>query len=163
MADYANALVRFKAKSKYCDAIEQVFNKRLKNYSKYYEWFDYFDMITEKGKLTKGYSSKEYYLNYKCGLGYNSNRFEEYSIPDIQGIKDGIVSLEMCQKWSDLNYMIPIVEYNLGVLAEEVYFCEIIAYDNNLEKYYLVSYDVVKDDKYHFRLIEKGRREIYED
>ena len=30
MADYANALVRFKAKSKYCDAIEQVFNKRLK-------------------------------------------------------------------------------------------------------------------------------------
>ena len=81
----------------------------------------------------------------------------------VQGIKDGIVSLEMCQKWSDLNYMIPIVEYNLGVLAEEVYFCEIIAYDNNLEKYYLVSYDVVKEDKYHFRLIEKGRREIYED
>ena len=29
MADYANALVRFKAKSKYCDAIEQVFNKAL--------------------------------------------------------------------------------------------------------------------------------------
>ena len=142
MADYANVYVKFKIKPQYKNAFETIFKRQKRNQSKYFDWFDYFSFITFDGEIkTKNPNGENEYLTLE-GMGQNINYFGEYSEGDGKNKIDGdIVWVKMCKKWACIQTMEGIIEYNLSSIADEVYFCEMIAYDKDDEKYYRVQYD----------------------
>lgn len=142
MADYANALIKLKLKPQYKNAIETILKRKKRNQSKYFEWYDYFSFITREGeiKTSNPYGENEYL--YLEGMGLNINMVGKYSIDDTIKLEDDILTIKMYKKWSSLQFALHTFQENLEELALEVYFCEISAYDQEDEKYYLYSYDV---------------------
>ena len=170
MADYANVYVKFKIKPQYKNAFETIFKRQKRNQSKYFEWFDYFSFITLDGEIkTKNENGEHEYLTLE-GMGLNINYFGEYSQGDgTNKIEDDIVWIKMCKKWACIQTMEGIIEYNLSNVADEVYFCEMVAYDIDDEKYYRVEYDceiAIDEDypEYTFAtLIQKSKKLIEEE
>lgn len=61
-----------------------------------------------------------------------------------------------------------VIEYNLSNVADEVYFCEMIAYDIDDEKYYKVQYDCnipIDDDypEYSFATLTQKSKKLLEE
>lgn len=141
MADYANAVVVFKVNEKYKNALESVFKKSKKNNSKYYDWYDYFNLIDYDGKLHRSFDGDFDLLNYISNIGYNVNMFEdEYSKQYEMGISGDIVTLFMNTKWCSLQDMERNICHDLDYLADEIISVEIVGYDKKDEYYYLNIY-----------------------
>lgn len=141
MADYANAVVVFKVNKTYKDALEKVLKKAKKNTSKYYDWYDYFNLIDYNGKLHRTFDGDFDLLHYISNMGYNVNMFEdEYSKSYEMGMKDDIVTLFMSAKWCSYQDMERYICHDLDCLADEIISVEIVGYDKNDEYYYLNIY-----------------------
>ena len=164
MADFANAVVKFKIRPEFKDAFEKAF-KNVHDLKCDYLDFG-FDHITTTGKYMEKYDEDYDYLNFDVRVGCNFNLEGEFSIPVEQGINgDNIATLCFSKKWSNVNTLKYIVGEFLDYVADEVVFCEIIGLDkitfssDDLDEYYhLISYEVKPSTwGYEFTEIKKER------
>ena len=84
MADFANAVVKFKIRPEFKDAFEKAF-KNVHDLKCDYLDFG-FDHITTTGKYMEKYDEDCDYLNFDVRVGCNFNLEGEFSIPVEQGI-----------------------------------------------------------------------------
>lgn len=153
MADFANALVKFKIKPEFKDAFKYVF-ERMNNPSLDLDYLDYgFNHITTDGTYLEEYDEDYDYLPDILRVGCNYNLEGNFSIDEDQGIKEDIVTLKFSAKWYTITRLKHDVALFLDYVAEEVVFCEMIG----LEKINFSSEDLGEDEYYHwisFKAIE---------
>ena len=173
MADFANAVVKFRVKDNFKEAFQIVFN-RMFDKSLDLDYFDYgFTYITVDGVYCDNYDEDNEYLDIsEVRVGCNFNLESDFSISFEQGIVGDEVTLCFSKKWGTVDRLKYIIEDFLNCVAEEVYFCEIIGLlkisfeDNEIGEYYhRISYNVFhsKNENW-FNFEEKERIKIdYED
>lgn len=151
MADFANALVKFKIRPKFKEA----FLKAFKNIDD--ENCDYLDFgfnhITTEGQYMNEYQEDYDYLDFDARIGCNFNLEGDFSIPYSQGIDDDdIVTLCFSKKWATIDRLKYIVEEFMDCVAEEVVFCEMIGlakidFSSDADEYYhIISYESEKGE-----------------
>lgn len=152
MADYANAVVKFKVCDKYRRALAQVLNRKVRGASKKLDWFDYFELITYDGKVTPYYDEDEEYLSYGgLSLGYYINLYEDFKEQTEQSIQGDIVTLYCNRKWASMDDMARLITCAFDTLAMQLLSCEIIAYSNEDENYHRNIYKgITEKDAYGF-------------
>ena len=137
MADYANAVVKFKVNKTYKSALSKVLNRKVRGASKKLDWFDYFELITYDGKVTPAYDEDEEYLSFGgLSLGYYINLYEDFSLADEQSVSGNVVTLYCNRKWANIDEMARLICCAFDSIADEILSCEIIAYNNDSECYH---------------------------
>ena len=151
MADFANALVKFKIKAEFKDAFLMAFNNILNEDLDYLDFG--FDHITTNGKYMEEYDEDCDYLSFDARIGCNFNLEGEFSVPYEQGIdKEDIATLCFSMKWGTVERLKYIIEEFMDYVAEEIIFCEIIGlhkidFSTDSEEYYhIVSYQAEKGE-----------------
>lgn len=146
MADFANALVKFKIKPDFKDAFKHVFD-RMYDESLDLDYLDYgFNHITTEGQYMEEYDEDFDYLPDTLRVGCNYNLEGEFSIDEPQGIVDDVVTLKFSAKWGTIDRTKHDVALFLDYVAEKIIFCEMIG----LSKINFSSKDQGDDDYYHW-------------
>lgn len=167
MADFSNALVKFRLRPKFKEAFQKAF-ENIKNEDLDYLDFG-FDHITTEGKYMEEYDEDYDYLDCDARVGCNFNIAGEFSIDFEQGIDDNnIATLCFSMKWGTVERLKYIIEEFMDYVAEEIIFCEIIGlykidFSTDSEEYYhIVSYQAEKGE-WGIELKETKKERIFDE
>ena len=143
MADFANALVKFKIKPEFKEAFKLVF-ERMNNED--FDYLDYgFNHITTEGQYIEEYDEDYDYLPDTLRVGCNYNLEGEFSEERNQEIDGDIVTLGFSAKWMNVDSIKHSVAIFMDYVADEILFFEIIG----IPKLTFSSHDCGDDECYH--------------